>query len=38
MDYIKAKLAAILGRPVDVIEERSPRVQRAIDRDRVLAF
>jgi uncharacterized protein len=38
MNYIKARLAAILGRPVDVIEEPAPRVQRAIDRDRVLAF
>jgi predicted nucleotidyltransferase len=40
MDRIKARLSAIIGAPVDVIEEpaESRRVQQAIDRDRVLAF
>jgi predicted nucleotidyltransferase len=40
MDRIRERLSEILGCPVDVIEEPapSPRVQRAIDQDRVLAF
>jgi uncharacterized protein len=40
MDRIRERLSEMLGRPVDAIEEPalSPRVQRAIDQDRVLAF
>ena len=40
MGRIKARISAIIGGLVDVIEEPapSPRVQRAIDEDRVLAF
>ena len=40
MDQLKTRISAILGCAVDLIEEPSPspRVQRAIDRDRVLAF
>ncbi|HEY7243677.1 MAG TPA: nucleotidyltransferase domain-containing protein [Xanthobacteraceae bacterium] len=40
MDRLRAHLSKMLGCAVDVIEEPSPlpRVQRAIERDRVLAF
>ena len=40
MDRLKERLSEILGCPVDLIEEptRSPRLQRAIEQDRVLAF
>jgi predicted nucleotidyltransferase len=40
MDRIRERLSAILDSPVDVIEEPapSPRLQRAIEQDRVLAF
>jgi hypothetical protein len=40
MDRIRERLSDILGCRVDVIEEPapSPRVQRAIEQDRVLAF
>lgn len=40
MDRIRERLSEILGCPVDVIEEPapSPRIQRAIEQDRVLAF
>jgi predicted nucleotidyltransferase len=40
MDRLKKRLTEILGQPVDLIDEPSPslRVQREIDRDRVLAF
>jgi len=40
MDRIRERLSEILGCSVDVIEEPapSPRIQRAIDQDRVLAF
>lgn len=40
LDTIRQRLAAILGAPVDLIEEPSdrPRVQQEIDKDRVLAF
>jgi predicted nucleotidyltransferase len=40
MERIKLRLSAIVGGPVDVIEEpaQSPRVQEAIDQERVLAF
>ena len=40
LDRLKERLAAILGCDVDVIEEPSPspRVQRNIEQDRVLAF
>lgn len=40
MDRIRERLSELLGCSVDVIEEPapSPRVQSAIDRDRVLAF
>ncbi|MGO9487144.1 MAG: nucleotidyltransferase family protein [Rhodomicrobium sp.] len=40
MDRLKERVAAMLGRPVDLIEEPSPspRIQRAIERDCVLAF
>ena len=39
-ELLRRRLLALLGRPVDVIEEpaRSPRVQKAIQRDRVVAF
>ena len=39
-DELAQRLSAILGRHVDLIEEpaASARVQREIDRDRVLAF
>jgi len=39
-DRIRDRLQEILGRPVDLIEEPSsrPRVQRGIEKDRVLAF
>ncbi len=37
---LRERLAALLGAPVDLIEEPSdrPRVQREIDQDRILAF
>ena len=40
LDMIRERIAEILGAPVDLIEEPSdrPRVQREIDRDRVVAF
>jgi predicted nucleotidyltransferase len=40
MERIRERLSEILGRQVDVIEEPapSPRVQREIEQDRVLAF
>ena len=40
MDRLRERIADILGCSVDVIEEPSPspRVQRGIDQDRVLAF
>jgi uncharacterized protein len=40
LDAVRERLAAILGVPVDLIEEPSDRarVQQEIDRDRVLAF
>lgn len=40
MDQIRERLSEILSCGVDVIEEPapSPRLQRAIDQDRVLAF
>jgi predicted nucleotidyltransferase len=40
LDAIRQRLAEILGVRVDLIEEPSdrPRIQQAIDRDRVLAF
>jgi predicted nucleotidyltransferase len=40
LDQLKQRLAAMLGCGVDVIEEPapSPRVQRNIEQDRVLAF
>jgi predicted nucleotidyltransferase len=40
VDNVKARLARILRRRVDVVEEpsSSARVQHEIDRDRVLAF
>jgi predicted nucleotidyltransferase len=40
LDRVQHRLAELLSRPVDVIEEpaRSPRIQRAIERDRVPAF
>ncbi len=40
LDELEQRLSAILGRHVDLIEEpaASARVQREIDRDRVLAF
>jgi predicted nucleotidyltransferase len=40
IDDLKEKLAAIVGRPVDVIVEPTsrPRLQQEIDRDRHLAF
>ena len=40
LDMIKKRIAEILGAAVDLIEEPSdrPRVQREIDRDRVVAF
>ncbi len=39
-DHIRDRLQEILGKPVDLIEEPTSRqrVQRGIDRDRVLAF
>jgi len=40
MDELKERLAAIIGRPVDVIVEPTtrPRLQQEIERDRHLAF
>jgi uncharacterized protein len=40
LNMIKKRIAEIVGVPVDLIEEPSdrPRVQREIDRDRVVAF
>lgn len=40
LDAIRARLEAILGAPVDLVEEPSdlPRLQREIEKDRVLAF
>jgi uncharacterized protein len=40
LDLVRDRIAEILGVPVDLIEEPSdrPRVQREIDRDRVVAF
>jgi predicted nucleotidyltransferase len=40
IDDLKAKLSAMLGRPVDVIVEPTtrPRLQQEINRDRQLAF
>ena len=40
LDMIRERIAEILGAAVDLIEEPSdrPRVQREIDRDRVVAF
>jgi predicted nucleotidyltransferase len=40
LDDLSRRLAAILGCPVDVIEEPAakPRLQREIDRDRLRAF
>ena len=40
LDDIKAAVADILGRRVDLVEEPapSPRVQRSIERERVCAF
>lgn len=40
LDTIKDRLATILGVSVDLVEEPSdrPRIQREIERDRVLAF
>jgi uncharacterized protein len=40
LEEVEHRLAQLLRRPVDVIEEpvRSPRVQREIERDRVSAF
>ena len=40
LDAVRGRLAEILGAPVDVIEEPSDRtrIQKEIDRDRVLAF
>jgi len=39
-ELVKSRLSSLLGRPVDVVEEpaRSPRLQKAIQRDRVVAF
>jgi uncharacterized protein len=39
-ELLRQRLSRLLGRPVDVVEEpaRSPRVQQAIQRDRVVAF
>lgn len=40
IERLRGQLTAILGRPVDVIEEpvEAERLQRAIDRERVSAF
>jgi predicted nucleotidyltransferase len=40
LDAVRDRISEILGAPVDLIEEPSdrPRVQREIDRDRVIAF
>jgi predicted nucleotidyltransferase len=40
LDRIRARLSGMLGCAIDLIEEPSPspRIQRAIERDRVLAF
>ena len=40
LETVELRLSELLNRPVDVVEEpaRSPRVQRAIDRDRIRAF
>ena len=40
LEHLEQRLAEILGRDVDVIEEpvRRARLQREIDRDRALAF
>ena len=40
MDRLKDRVSALLGRPVDLIEEPSPssRIQKAIERDRIRAF
>jgi hypothetical protein len=40
LDALQTRLAEIVGRPVDVIEEpvSSSRVQEEIDRDRIRAF
>jgi predicted nucleotidyltransferase len=40
LDVIRERIAEILGAAVDLIEEPSdrPRVQREIDRDRMVAF
>lgn len=40
MDRLRERLAEMLGRPVDLIEEPSPspRIQRTIERDRVRAL
>lgn len=40
LDRLRDKLAVILGIAVDVVEEPSarPRLQQAIERDRVIAF
>ena len=39
IEDLKDELAAIVGRPVDLVEEpvRTPRLQAAIERDRVIA-
>jgi uncharacterized protein len=39
-ELLRRRLSNLLGRLVDVVEEpaRSPRVQKAIQRDRVVAF
>jgi uncharacterized protein len=40
LDRLEARLAELLGRPVDVVEEpaRSPRIREAIERDGLRAF
>jgi hypothetical protein len=40
LDRIEARLSELLKRPVDVVLEPAPaqRIQRAIERDRCLAF
>ncbi len=40
MERLKTLVSEVLGRPVDLIEEPSPspRIQKAIERDRVRAF
>jgi len=39
LEALRAEFSSVLGRPVDLVEEpvRTPRIQAAIDKDRIIA-